>query len=212
MLPLVLSATAAAAAAVPLDAPPPPPDLDAPAKVRSGIVLGLTFGGGLFGASGYPNASSQIGDPRFYSASGSMAGSGTQLLVMGAISDYLNFGFWAGGSGSTNAHWQSSGGGGGVRVELFPLIWLYPRLSGMGFFGQFGIGGASLKSNDPAGPAANGVQSFIGTGAFYEWSFGHLLGGHFGVGPSLEYDAIWSQPFERHGATASVRIVFYGGP
>ena len=56
------------------------------------------------------------------------------------------------------------------------------------------------------------MQSYLGTGAFYEWSFGSLFGGHFGIGPSVEYDAIWSQPFERHGLVASARIVFYGGP
>ena len=213
MLPLVLSATAAAAAAVPVNEPPPPADFDAPAKLRSGIVLGLTFGGGLFGASGYPNASSQIGDPRYYSASGLMGGTADSLLVMGAISDYLNFGFWLGGNSSTNGHWQSVAGGLGLRVELFPLIRLYPQLVGIGLFGSFGVGSGSLKSKEPDPVAeAQGVQSFLGAGAFYEFPFGHVLGGHFGVGPSLEYDAVWSQPFERHGAALAVRFVLYGGP
>jgi hypothetical protein len=39
-----------------------------------------------------------------------------------------------------------------------------------------------------------------------------VLGGHFGVGPSLEYDAIFSRSFEQHGLVASARFVFYGGP
>jgi hypothetical protein len=50
-------------------------------------------------------------------------------------------------------------------------------------------------------------------GIFHEWSVGIMRGGaHIGVGPSLEYDAIWSQPFERHGLVGSVRLAFYGGP
>jgi hypothetical protein len=57
-----------------------------------------------------------------------------------------------------------------------------------------------------------GTQSFIAPGVLYEWSFGKLIGGHFAAGPSLEYDAIFSQSFERHGLVATARFVFYGGP
>jgi hypothetical protein len=212
MLPLVLAATAAAAAAIPTDAPPVSPDQDAPAKVRSGIVLGLSLGGGLAGASGYPNSSSQIGDPAYYSSSGFMMGTNSTLLIMGALADVLNFGFWIGSASFSNDNWRSTGGGGGLRVEAFPFVRLFPRFGGLGLLGQFGIGGANLTSTHPGHTEANGVQSYLGTGAFYEWSFGHFLGGHFGAGPSLEYDAMWSQPFERHGLVANARIVFYGGP
>jgi|CZKU01.1.fsa_nt_gi hypothetical protein len=213
MVPLVLSATAAAAAAVPVDAPPPPADFDAPPKLRNGIVLGLALGGGVFGASGYPNASSQIGDPRFYSASGLMGGTSSSILLMGAISDYVNFGFWLGGNSSTNDHWQAAAGGGGIRVEIFPFVRLYPNLNGLAFFGSFGVGSGSLKSKEPDPVAeASGVQSYAGAGTFVEFPFGHVLGGHFAIGPSLEYDAVWSQPFERHGAVFNVRFVLYGGP
>ncbi|HEX3770302.1 MAG TPA: hypothetical protein VHV30_05535 [Polyangiaceae bacterium] len=213
--PPVLPATAAAAAAAPINRPDSAdsPELNEPAKVRSGLVLGLSLGGGAFGASGYPNSSSEINDPRFYSASGLVGGTSDSLLVMGAISDYVNFGFWFGGNATDNGHWRSTAFGAGVRLEIFPLIAVYPRLKGLAFFGAFGIGGGDLKSEEPdPAPEAKGVQSFLGTGAFYEFDFGHFLGGHFGAGPSLEYDAVWSQAFERHGAVASARVVFYGGP
>jgi hypothetical protein len=212
MLPLVLAATAAAAAAVPIDAPPPSPDMDAPSKLRSGIVLGLTLGGGVGSASGYPNSASEIGDPNFHSASGWMTGASDTLLVMGAIADYLNFGFWFGSTSFSNSDWRATGGGLGLRVEAFPLLRLYPRLSGLGVLGNFGIGIGKLTSTHPGELGASGTQSFLGTGVFYEWSFGHALGGHFGAGPALEYDAIWSRPYESHGLVASARIVFYGGP
>jgi hypothetical protein len=212
MLPLVLAATAAAAAAVPLNAPPPSPDLDRPARLRSGVVVGLTLGGGVAGASGYPNSSSDIGNPAFYSASGFMGGGSGTFFVMGALSDYLSFGFWFGSGTFQNSDWHSTGGGGGLRVELFPFVGLFPRLGGLGLLGEFGIGSAKLTSKNPEIPEANGTQSVVGAGAFYEWSFGRLFGGHFAFGPSLEYDAIFSQPFERHGLVGSARIVFYGGP
>jgi len=212
MLPLVLSATAAAAAAVPTGDRPTSPDLDVAPRIRSGIVIGLSLGAGVAGASGYPNASSEIGDPAFYSASGFMTGTSGTIFVMGALADYLNFGLWFGSGNFSNGDWRSSGGGAGLRVEAFPLVGIFPRLAGLGLLGQFGIGGANLSSSNPAHPTASGTQAFLGTGAFYEWSFGSLFGGHFGSGPSLEYDSTWSQPFERHGLVASARIVFYGGP
>jgi hypothetical protein len=212
MLPLVLATTGAAAAAVATGDRPTSPDLDVAPRIRSGVVIGLSLGAGVAGANGYPNASSQIGDPAFYSASGFMGGTSGSFFVMGALTDYLNFGFWAGSGSFRNGDWRSTGGGAGLRLEVFPLVAAVPRLAGLGLFGQFGIGGANLQSSNPAHPEASGVQSFLGTGVFYEWSFGSLFGGHFGVGPSLEYDATWSQPFERHGLVASARIVFYGGP
>lgn len=213
MLPLVLADPySAAAAAVPTGERATPPDLDAPARLRSGVVIGLTLGAGVAGASGYPNSASEIGDPAYYSASGFMTGMSNTLFVMGALADYLNFGFWLGGTSFKNGDWRSSGTGAGLRVEAFPLIALYPPLAGLGLLGKFGIGGAKLTSSNPALPEANGVQSFLGGGAFYEWSFGKLFGGHFGLGPSLEYDVIWSRPFEQNSLLASLRIVFYGGP
>jgi hypothetical protein len=212
LIPLVLATTGAAAAAVPTGDRPTSPDLDVAPRIRSGVAIGLSLGAGVAGAKGYPNASSDIGDPADFSASGFMGGTSGSLFVMGALSDYLNFGFWFGTSTFRNGDWRSSGGGAGLRLEVFPLIAAVPRLAGLGLFGQFGIGGANLLSSNPAHPEASGVQSFLGTGAFYEWSFGSLFGGHFGVGPSLEYDATWSQPFERHGLVASARIIFYGGP
>jgi hypothetical protein len=97
-------------------------------------------------------------------------------------------------------------------VEAFPLVTLLPRLQGLGFFSQFGLGSGRLTTKSSGVPDALGTQSFIGVGAFYEWSFAHFLGGHFGVGPGLEYDAVWSRPFEQHGLLATGRFVFYGGP
>jgi hypothetical protein len=212
MFPLVLATTAAAATAVATGDRPTSPDLDVAPRIRSGVVVGLSLGAGVAGASGYPNSSSQIGDPAFYSASGFMTGTSGSLFVMGALADYLNFGLWFGSGSYRNGDWRSGGAGAGLRVEAFPLVYVCPRLAGLGVLGQFGIGGANLTSSNPAHPEASGVQSFLGSGLFYEWSFGKLFGGHFAVGPSLEYDVTWSRPFERNGLLASGRIVFYGGP
>jgi hypothetical protein len=212
MLPLVLAAAAAAATAAPVGERPPPDD-DVSPKIRAGVVVGVSVGGGVGAASGYPNDATKIGDPAYHSASGAMLGSSTSFLLMGALSDYLNFGFWFTRAVSQNGDWRSECNGGGLRVDVFPLIVEVPRLRGLGLFGQFGIGGGNLASKTASGgPGSSGTQSFVAAGGFYEWSFWRFAGGHFGAGPSLEYDAVFSQPFERHGLLATARLVFYGGP
>jgi hypothetical protein len=132
--------------------------------------------------------------------------------VMGALTDYLNLGFWFATATFRGNNQHATHVGVGLRVEAFPLIALVPRLEGLGVFSQFGLGSGKLTMRSSIVPDAVGTQSFIGLGAFYEWSFAHVLGGHFGVGPSLEYDAVWSLPFEQHGLLATARFVFYGGP
>jgi hypothetical protein len=221
MLPLLLAAATSAAqafttgpsSAIPTGQTPSPNDLEAPHRLRSGLVFGAAFGGSLVGASGYPNDAVKINDPSYYSASGWMLGTSESLFLMGALTDYLNFGFWYKHATASNRDWRSNGDGGGLRVEVFPLVAILPRFAGLGLLGQFGVGAGRLTTaKTPSLTASEGTQSFGGAGAFYEWSFGHFLGGHFGVGPTLEYDAIWSQSFERHGLIASARLVFCGGP
>jgi hypothetical protein len=212
VLPLVFAAAAVGAVAIPTGAPSAPDDSNIPSKIRAGIVLGVSLGGGVAGASGYPNDSTKIGNPAYYSASGPMFGSSATVLLMGALSDYVNCGFWFDHAEYRNGDWRSDGNAGGLRVDVFPFIRLYSRLDGLALFAKFGIGGGNLVSSMTGTSDSSGTQSFVGTGAFYEWSFWKALGGHFGVGPSLEYDAIWSPAFERHGLVATARLVFYGGP
>ncbi len=213
MLPFVLAAsTSAAAAAIPTGSVTSAVDLEAPNHFRSGLVMGLSVGGGVAGASGYPNDVTKIGDPADYSASGWMGGVHESIFVMGALTDYLSFGFFYAHGTDSNRDWKSTADGGGLRVEAFPLVGVFPRLSGLGIFGAFGIGSGHLTSTTPGLPNASGTLSMIGTGVFEEWSFGHVLGGHLAAGPALEYDAMWSLPFEHHGLVASARLVFYGGP
>ncbi len=217
MLPLVLAQVASQPANH--STPKDPPrgevtavDLPAPHDLRKGLVIGLSLGGGLGGASGYPNNINLIGNPDDYSASGWLVGTNETVFVMGALTDYFSFGFWFGHGLYQSHDWRSNGDGGGLRIEAFPLALLCPRLSGLGAMAQFGLGSGNLVSSVPGAPEANGTQSEAGVGVFYEWAFGHVLGGHFGIGPSLEFDAIWSQPFEQHGLVGSLRFAFYQKP
>jgi hypothetical protein len=221
VLPLVFAATSPAAAAVPTEtsvqtsrAPGAagPDELAAPHRLRTGLVLGLSLGAGVLGASGYPNDATEIGDPNFYSASGWMLCTSESLFLLGALTDYLSVGFWYAHAAASNKDWRSNGNGGGLRVEAFPLALVLPQFGGLGLLGEFGIGVGNLMSKTPGLPNSEGTQSFAAAGVFWEWSLVHLLGGHLSLGPSLEYDAIFSQSFERHGLLASARVAFYGGP
>jgi hypothetical protein len=207
MVPLLLAdAVSAAPASSPDDLPA---SLDVAPKFRNGLVVGFALGAGLGQGGGYPNNSQEIGDPQYHSASGLMPGTGFTFLVLGALTDYLNVGFWYGSSNFRSTDDRVRAFGIGLRVEAFPFAVAYPRLEGLGAFTEFGLGSARLTT--PRAPEAEGTQSYAGVGVFYEWSFAHLLGGHLGVGPSLEYDAAFSRPFDANGFLASGRLVFYGG-
>ncbi len=181
----------------------------APHRVRKGVVLGLSLGGGLGAGVGYPNDSNDIGKTN-YTKSPWMPGYGATILVMGALADYFDVGFWYAHAVFSEGGRRAAQDGIGLRVEAFPLVSLFPELAGLGAFSEFGFGSARL--NTPGAPQAGGTQSMIGVGVMYEWSAGQVFGGHFGLGPSLEYDAVFTTPYDQNGVLASLRAVWYGGP
>jgi hypothetical protein len=194
-----------------LSSPAPPPDLDKPAERRSGLVIGITYGAGLAGSSGYPNNSNYIGAPGFYASSGWMVGSGGNVLVMGALTDWLNFGFWGGAATFGNGQWHSTGGGGGFRLEIFPVYSLGGAFRDVAVYTQVGIGSTTLAPKDDPSDVRSGVGSFLAAGVLYEFWLAKALGGHFALGPDLQYDSIFSEPMERHGAILGLRFLWYGG-
>ena len=207
------AASQAAAAAVPTgEGVTPVTQLPSSHLYRSGLVVGFSLGVGVGGASGYPNNSSDIGNEADYSASGFMPGTSQSIFLMGALSDYVSFGFMFNHGLFRNPNFYSNTDGVGFRIEGYPLVAFGPRWQGLGVLAQFGLGTGDLVSKPPNLPEAEGTQSFGAAGIFYEWSVGVMRsGGHIGIGPSLEYDAVWSQPFQAHGLVASLRLAFYSG-
>jgi hypothetical protein len=186
-------------------------ELTHPAERRSGVVLGFGVGIGLAGASGYPNAATKIGDPAYYDGSDVMGGGGGAIFGMGALTDWLNFGFFYTRANFRSGQWNTYGGGGGIRVDFFPLYRLYPRLRDLGVYGQFGIGTDTLSPNYGNREASSGTQSLLGGGVFYEFFLGNGLGGHFAAGPTFEFDAESTQPNERVCALLGWRVALYTG-
>lgn len=179
-------------------------------KRRNGLVLGLTLGPAFGYASGYPNNPLYIGQADYESKSGLMVGSSSSLLLMGALTDYLNFGFQVTAAELQSGSFRSSGTGMGFRADIFP----FPcrALSDLAFFTQFGLGMTTLDPKDSRYNNSDGAQTFVGLGVFHEWSVAKLLGGHLSLGPSLEYDAILTRPMDRHTVALAGRLVFYGDP
>ena len=186
------------------------PELDK-RTLRSGLVLSLMLGWGVSTAAGYPNNSNEIGDPAYYSASNAMVGAGGGLFVGGALTDYLNFGFFFAGQNYKSHDWKLRTTGFGIRVEAFPLMSAFPALKDLGLFADFGIGEATLDTVAAGYPEAKGVQSFIGVGGMYEWTIFHLFGGHAVAGPTLEYDSVFSQSISSGAGVLGARVAFYGG-
>ena len=146
-------------------------DLDAPARLRSGLVVGLTLGGGIGSASGYPNAASDINNPTFYSASGFMGGSSGTFFVMGALSDYLSFGFWLGSAMYRNADWRSNGGGGACASRPFRwCTWSPPWRAWAS--SETSASGAQSAVDQPRAARVERDAVVSGRGVFYEWPFG----------------------------------------
>jgi hypothetical protein len=185
------------------------------AERRSGVVFGTTFGFGVGSASGTPNNSNDLNDPNYYTASGPALGSNFSLFLMGALADPISVGFFFGGVGFSNKDVQSAGSAFGLRVDLFPLAChcVKPFFRDIGLASEFGIGGMKMTpKNNMNVTLADGTQSFISEGIFYDAKVVHMLGGHLSMGPELDYSVITSTAAEQHGATISLRIAFNGGP
>jgi len=186
-------------------------ELTTTAERRSGMVFGFGVGVGAAAAWGYPNLGSKIGNPAYYDSSDPMGGVGGTLFIQGALKDWLSFGAFYARANFRSGQWNSYGGGGGIRVDLFPLYSVYPPLRDLGVYGQFGIGTATLSPNAPGGVVSNGTQSFLGGGAFYEFFLGKGLGGHFAAGPTVEFDAEVTTPNQRDALLFGARVAFYTG-
>lgn len=180
------------------------------AERRSGLVIGLSPGIAFAGSSGYPNDLKLINDPAYYSQSPLLVGTSTSIFVMGALTDYLTFGFVVTNARFESPKWKSTGTGFGFRAEVFPLVRLLPTLADTAIYGQGGIGATSLQAKGPY-PSADGTQSFLGLGVHHEFRFTRMLGGHLSGGPYVEYDAIFAESAERHWLSSGFRLAFYGG-
>ncbi len=130
---------------------------------------------------------------------------------MYSLSDWLSFGAFYSRAQFRSGQWFTYGGGGGIRVDLFPLYYVSRSLRDLGVYGQFGIGTSTLSPTSGSQEPASGTESFLGGGIFYELFLGKGLGGHWAAGPTLEYDVQVTDSNQRYGALLGGRVAFYTG-
>jgi hypothetical protein len=186
-------------------------ELTKPAERRSGLIFGFGVGAGIAGASGYPNESAKIGVPSYYDGSDAMGGGGFTLFAMYSLSDWLSFGGFYSRANFRSGSWYTFGGGGGIRVDLFPLFYVSKTLRDLGVYGQFGIGTSTLTPTSGDRESASGTESYLGGGVFYEFFLGKAMGGHWTAGPTLEFDSEITQANQRFNVLGGGRIAFYTG-
>lgn len=180
--------------------------------IRDGMMLGASFGVGVGSASGYPNDVLYNGNPSYYGSTPMLPGYAMTFTLMGALTSYLNVGVFGGFANYGNGDWKSTGGGGGLRLEAYPLIGVcacvIPRTiaSNLGIYGQFGLGAVSTEVLLPGRyETIGGVESILAAGAFYElW-----VGRAFSVAPDLRYEVIASRTSDRNALTAGIRLALY---
>ena len=211
-LTLGLALTLGPAAAHAQDGAPRPAWYTKRAERRSGVALGITPGFEVSGARAYPFTADAIGQPGLEQQAGTSAGAGGSFALMGALADYLNLGFWGYTGSGQSAAYRSSGAAFGFRAEVFPLYTLVPTLRDLGLIAQFGFGTARVERKDGTAPDGVVMQSYVGTGVFYEWRVASFLGGHLALGPSLEAGVAFAQSGQRLAFLLGPRVTFYGGP
>ena len=189
-----------------------PATTKAPKPLRDGVVLGASLGFGLASASGYPNDVRLNQNPDYYGSTPMLPGYSFSFMFMGALTPYLNVGVWGGGATFENSDWKSVGGGGGLRVEGFPLMAfcscvMPPILANyLGIYGQVGAGSVSTRVKREGNyETVGGVQSFLAAGAFYEIKLGKM----FAIGPDLRYELIASRTSDRSSLILGARLAFY---
>ncbi len=180
----------------------------APQSHRSGPLLGLSLGTGAARFGGYPNDASKLDDARYYSSVGLRPGVVANVLLMAALTDYLNVGLWVGFGGFGAGTDSGKTTGGGLRVEGYPLAAIRPRYRNWGVFGQFGVGSGSLTQNDVV--TTEGTQSFFSIGTYYEFEAMRQPGGLVMLGPELSTQLIDSASFKSQAILLSLRFAFYG--
>ena len=193
-------------------APTTADDGSVPHRLRSGVVVGFALAEGSAARRRLPQQLERHRQPRYHTASGWMPGLGGTVLVMGALADYINFGFWYAHAAFGDSGRRASQDGVGLRVEAFPFVAPLARMGGARRVLRVRLRhGQARYARSAAGAAAPSRSS--ASGVLYEWSVAPLSSAATSaIGPSLEYDAVVHGPFEQHGLIANLRLVFYGGP
>lgn len=168
------------------------------AERRTVLAMGISLGGSVGSAAGFPNDPTKIGLISNYTDSGIGAGFSSRAWVGFALRDFLIFGASIGALGFKAGDNTAILGTVGFHTEIFPLFPLGGKFREFGLAAETGIGtGIVTPGTDTSNLLVDGgYSSSIGVSAFYE---GVRIGPKVSMGPYLGYDYVWS-PSLRGGA------------
>jgi hypothetical protein len=175
---------------------------------RSDFTFGAAMGLSIGDATGFPNDVAQIDNPAYESSTGATMGGGMSLWVGGALRDWMIFAIGFQGGNLKSPSLESSGGALFFRIESYPLFWKGGVWENVALTTDFGLGGTKILKGKEV-TADGGSMSFIGVGVAYE---AFQWGDHVSAGPTLQYQAMFSESMTTNTAFLGFRMAFYGGP
>jgi len=178
------------------------------AERRTVLAMGISIGGSLGSAAGFPNDPIKIGLYRNYTDSEIGAGFSGRAWAGFALRDFLIFGASVGAIGFKAGEHVAFLGTLGFHTEVFPLYPLGGTYRELGLAFETGIGTGIVT---PSGDTKNllvdgGLTSSIGLTAFYE---GFRVGPKLSMGPYLGYDYTWSSSLRGGAFVLGWRTALY---
>ncbi len=180
----------------------------APHEHRGGFAMGLSVGGGLGAANGFPNDAKKIGRLEYYTESGLGFTSASSLWLGGALADWLTFGVGGGYSMILNGETQSTTPLLLFHTDVYPLYMLGGPLRDLGAVFEVGLGFPKTIDIETQETLIDGTSSFLMAGAVWEgikaWKFrfGPMLAGHY----------MWSETLRRPALILGFRGTIYTSP
>lgn len=180
----------------------------APHEHRGGFAVGLSLGGGLGAANGFPNDATKIGRLDYYTEGGLGITSASGLWLGGALADWLNFGVGFGYSMILNGDTQSSTPLMFFHTDVFPLYPLGGPLRDLGVVFDVGLGFPETIDVETDEILISGTSSYLMAGAVWEgikaWKlrFGPMIAGHY----------MWSETLRRPALILGFRGTLYTQP
>jgi len=182
----------------------------APAERRCGFTFGLSIGGMLGEAEGFPNDARKIDRLAYYTQTG-VAGGGQLGNWFGiAMADWFVFGLGGHYGALYSGELRTTFGGGDFHIDVFPAYLLGGPWRELGLTLEAGVSVSTTTQTDATATQLiqSGGASRVGAGVFYE---GFRLW-KLSMGPFASFDQIWSSSAYRPTAWIGWRTALYVGP
>lgn len=180
----------------------------APHEHRGGFAMGLSIGGGVGAANGFPNDAKKIGRAAYYTESGLGFTSASSFWLGGALADWLTFGIGVGYSMILNGETRSTTPLMQFHTDVYPLYMFGGPLRDLGAVFEVGLGFPQTIDIETEEVLIDGTSSFVMAGAVWEgikaWKlrFGPMVAGHY----------MWSETLRRPALILGFRGTLYTSP